>query len=76
MTIYEYDFVTLELSEEQTNMTQMGMGNIEQLNIMIRDAINQYTDDGWEPLYPFMVPQIWLRRAKPTKRKKKTIKKS
>lgn len=72
MTVYEYDFVTLELSDEQKQMVQMGLANIEQLNTMLRDLINKRTVDGWEPLYPFAVPALWFRRVKTKKNAKTT----
>jgi hypothetical protein len=67
MTVYEYDFVALSLTDEQKQMVQMGLANIEQLNTMLRDTINQRAADGWEPLYPFSVPAIWFRRVKAKK---------
>lgn len=72
MTKYEYDFVTLALSDDQKQVLQMGLGDIDQLNIMIRDTINEWATDGWEPLYPFSVPQIWFRKPKTVRRKRKT----
>lgn len=74
MTKYEYDVVTLDLTEEQQQALQLGLANIEQLNLMIKDIINERAQDGWEPMYPFSVPQIWFRKAKPTRRKKTTKK--
>lgn len=68
MTVYEYEFVTLPLSEDQKQVIQMGLGNIEQLNAILRDAINQRAADGWEPLYPFAVPSVWFRRKKTAKK--------
>lgn len=78
MTKFEYDFVTLNLSEEHKQVLQMGLGDIDALNVLIRDVINERADDGWEPLYPFSVPMIWFRKAKPARRatRKKTPKKS
>lgn len=79
MTKYEYDFVTLQLSEDQKQVLQMGLGDIDALNLMIRDVVNERAADGWEPLYPFSVPQIWFRKQvttarKPAARNKKTKK--
>ena len=78
MTKFEYDFVTLNLSEEHKQVLQMGLGDIDALNLLIRDVINERAADGWEPLYPFSVPQIWFRKVKPARRanRKKTPKKS
>lgn len=78
MTKYEYDFVTLNLSDEQKQVLQLGLGDIDALNLMIRDVINEHAAKGWEPLYPFSVPQIWFRKPKPARRatRKKTTKKS
>lgn len=78
MTKYEYDFVTLQISEEQKQVLQMGLGDIDTLNLMIREVINERAADGWEPLYPFSVPQIWFRKAKAVRRttRKKTSKKA
>jgi len=78
MTKYEFDFEVLKLTEEQTQVIQMGLGNIEALSFMIRDVINARAAEGWEPMYPFSVPNIWFRRvlASRTVRKKKIIKKS
>lgn len=76
MTKYEYDVVTLNLSDEQKQVLQLGLGDIEQLNLMIKEVINERAGDGWEPLYPFSVPQIWFRKAKTVRRTtKKTSKK-
>jgi hypothetical protein len=60
---YEYDVVTLNISDDQKQALQMGFGNIDQLNLMIKDVINDRAKDGWEPLYPFSVPQIWFRKT-------------
>ena len=81
---YEYEVVTLKLSAEQLQVVQMGLANIEEINGMICDLINEWAKDGWEPLYPFSVPQIWFRKPttarrtakKKTKSSKKTQKKS
>ena len=67
MTVYEYDFVSLKLTDDQKQMVQMGLANIEQLNAMLRDTINERAVDGWEPLYPFAVPALWFRRVKAKK---------
>ena len=69
MTKYEYDFEMLQLSDEQKQVLEMGLGNIDQLNLMVKTVINERAADGWEPLYPFSVPQIWFKKAKPTRRK-------
>lgn len=72
MTKYQYDFVTLQISDEQKQVLQMGLGDIDALNLMIRDVINERAADGWEPLYPFSVPQIWFRKPMAVRRKKNT----
>ena len=64
MIKYEYDVVALNLSDEQKHVLSMNLGNIEQLNSMLKEVINAKASDGWEPLYPFAVPQIWFRRIK------------
>ncbi len=69
--IYEYEFVTLDLTEEQKQVMRMGLANIDQINAMLRDTINKKAIAGWEPLYPFSVPDIWFRRIKPKKTRKK-----
>ena len=69
MSIYEYDFITLELTDAQKQMVQMGLGDIEWLNVKIKDMINTRAKDGWEPLYPYSVPSLWFRRAKNTRKK-------
>ena len=69
MTKYEYDFVTLPLTDEQKQVLQLGLGNIDQLNILIRDTINERAKQGWEPLYPWSVPQLWFRKVKGTARR-------
>jgi len=63
MTKYQYDFVNLELTDDQKHMVEMGMAKLDHLNVMVRDAINEKAQDGWEPLYPFSVPMIWFRKA-------------
>jgi len=73
---YEYDVVTLELTEEQQQVIQMGLGDIEQINAMICDIINKRAADGWEPLYPFSVPQVWFRKEIKARRRKKITKKT
>ena len=60
--IYEYKLVTLQLTDEQKQVMQMGIGNIEQLNVLLLDVLNSNAKDDWEPLYPFSVPQVWFRR--------------
>ena len=70
MTKYEYDYETLTLTEEQQQMVQIGIGNIEFLNDLIKDAVNERAADGWEPLWPFMVPHLWFRKSVTTRRKK------
>jgi len=72
---YEYDYETVNLTEDQQQMIQMGLANIEALNSMVRDVINARAKDGWEPLYPFSMPSIWFRKPKAVKRKKTTKKK-
>jgi hypothetical protein len=62
MIKYEYDVVTLDLSDDQKQVLELGLGNIEILNSLILDVINERAEDGWEPLYPFSVPQIWFRK--------------
>ena len=69
MTKYEYEVVTLDISEEQKQVLQMGLGDIQHLNTLLKDTINEYASKGWEPLYPFSVPQIWFRKAKSIRRK-------
>jgi len=71
MIKYEYDIVTLNLTDEQKQVIQIGLGNIDQLNVMIKDVINAKANEGWEPLYPFSVPQVWFRRIKANTRSKK-----
>jgi hypothetical protein len=69
MTKYEYDFANIELDEQQQAMIEIGVGNVAALNPIIRDILNERAKTGWEPMYPFSVPQIWFRRAKPVRRK-------
>jgi hypothetical protein len=72
---YEYDVVTLQIDENQKQVLQLGLGDIEALNLMIKEVVNERAKDGWEPLYPFSVPQIWFRkprRAAPRKKTRKT----
>lgn len=78
MTKYEYDVVTLNISDEQKQVIALGLGNIEELNAIILEVINERAADGWEPLYPFSVPQIWFRKTKSVRRpaRKKISKKS
>lgn len=74
MTKYEYDFVHLNVTEEQNQMIQMGMAKLDDLNVMVRDAINEKAQEGWEPLYPFAVPMIWFRKpVRATRKAKKTV---
>ncbi len=69
--IYEYDTFTLDLSEDKKQSIQLGFGDIDELNVLLKDVINKKALDGWEPLYPFSVPHIWFKRLKkPTKQKK------
>lgn len=70
MNYYEYDFVTLDLSEDQKQVIQMNLGNTDHLIILVKDAINLKTKDGWEPLYPFSIPHIWFRKLKSKRTKK------
>ena len=74
MTKYEYDFENVELSDEQKQVMQMGLGDVSALNVIIKDIINVKAKSGWEPLYPFSVPQIWFRKPKVARRKKITKK--
>lgn len=66
--IYEYDFQDIGLTEDQRKMVDLGMVKIEDLNLKIKDILNQMAKDGWEPLYPFSVPMLWFRRPKNQKR--------
>ena len=75
MTTYEYEFSTLKVTDEQRQMIQMGLGKIEEVNILIRDTVNERAKDGWEPLYPFAVPDVWFRRVKAGKNTVKRRKK-
>lgn len=74
MKKYEYDFERINLTEEQEQMMQMGMGDIESINSILKDIINVRAKAGWEPLYPFSVPGLWFKKEKTTKRKKITKK--
>lgn len=69
MTKYEYDFEVLEITEDQKHVMQMGLGDIDHLSLMVKEVVNRKAAEGWEPLYPFSVPQVWFRKAKPTRRK-------
>ena len=69
MTKYEYDFETIELNAEQQAKMEMGMGDINILNPIIRDVLNKRAKKGWEPLYPFSVPQLWFRKVKTIRKK-------
>ena len=69
---YEYDFENVPLTEAQQHMVSIGAGNIDELNVIIRDLINERAKDGWEPLYPFSVPQVWFRKQITARRKKPT----
>lgn len=71
MSKYEYDFVALALTDDQKQVVQMGLGNIEQLNSMIKDTINSKAKQGWEAMYPFSVPYLWFRRELSTRKKTK-----
>ena len=73
MTKYEYDFETIRLDEQQQAMIEIGVGNVSALNPIIREVLNERAKDGWEPMYPFSVPQIWFRKVK-VARKKRTKK--
>lgn len=68
---YEYDFETLEVTDEQQHVISLGLGDISQINAMIRDIVNKRAKDGWEPMYPFSVPDIWFKKPVVTRRKKK-----
>ena len=69
MTKYEYDFETVPLDEQQQAMIEIGVGNMATLNPIIRENLNERAKKGWEPLYPFSMPQVWFRKAKPERRK-------
>jgi len=68
---YEYKYVTLDLNEEQMQMVQMGLAKIELVNDMVLETINEEAKDGWEPLYPFSVPSVWLKKQIKTPVKKR-----
>jgi hypothetical protein len=72
MTKYEYDYEELKLNEEERALLDLDMGDVDTLNVLLRETINERAADGWEPLYPFSVPSLWFRRVIPTKRKKVT----
>ena len=73
---YEFDYETLELTDEQLQLVQMGLAKIDDLNSMVKDIINERAAKGWEPMYPFSVPSIWFRKPRAAKRKKTTRKKT
>ena len=60
---YEYDFVSLKLTEDQQQAIQLGIVNVEIINPQIRDIINARGQEGWEALYPFSLPGIWFKRT-------------
>lgn len=60
---YEYEVITLNLNEEEQHAIQMGLGRIEDINGLILEVVNEMAKEGWEPLYPFSVPQIWFKRV-------------
>lgn len=66
---YEFDFEDIGLNDDQRRLVEMGMGNIDELNVKIRDLVNRKAKDGWEPLYPFVVPKVWFKRALKAKKK-------
>ena len=76
---YKYEVVTLQLTDEQMQMSSLGIANIEQINAIVCELVNERSEDGWEPLYPFSVPQVWFRKEvkaykRPLARKKITKK--
>jgi len=73
---YEYDYEMIVLTDEQRHMVELGLAKVEDINAMIKEIVNERATDGWEPLYPFSVPQIWFRKPKTTTRKRKTTKKA
>lgn len=66
----EYDFESIELTDEQKQLIQLGMGNVDELNNKIKVIINGRSKGGWEPLYPFSVPMLWFKREIPKRNKK------
>jgi hypothetical protein len=73
---YEYDYESLELTENQAEAVRMGIADLDHINAMVKEVINRRATQGWEPFYPFSVPSIWFRKAKTTARRKKITKKS
>ncbi len=72
---YQYDYELLPLDEGQLQAIEMGLAKIEHINAMILDLVNERAKKGWEPLYPFSVPQIWFRKPATAARKRKAGKK-
>jgi len=60
--IYEYTFEAVQLSDEEKQAIQIGIGRIEELNEKIKETLNRQAKSGWEPLYPFSVPMLWFKR--------------
>ena len=61
--IYEYDMEEVPMPDDERKMVEMGIGNIEAINVKIKDILNRRAKGGWEPYYPFSVPMLWFRRV-------------
>lgn len=68
MSKYEYDYVSIELSDEQRHLLELGL-NISEINSLIKPIINERAKDGWKPLWPFTLPDLWFERTIPARRK-------
>ena len=62
--IYEYEFETLKLTEDQKNTIQLGFGDVDLINGMIKEVINRRGKEGWRAMYPFSVPCLWFYKEK------------
>jgi hypothetical protein len=66
---YEYDFELVPLDEKQQHALELGVGNIQDLNVKLKEILNKRAKDGWEPFYPFSVPMLWFKRQIKSKKK-------
>lgn len=59
---YEYDYETIALDDKQKHLLEIGIANVDAINLKIKEIINKRSQDEWEPLYPFSVPMMWFKR--------------
>jgi hypothetical protein len=73
MIVYEYKRIYIDLSPEEQQVMDIGLipGLAKELDAKVEEAINEQGLEGWEAMYPFSLPCLWLRKTKTVRKNAK-----